>query len=74
MVRGVLPNADHVLLPGFFVRVRVPLPKPQAEALLVPETALGTDQSGRYLLVVDKDDVVQQRTVTTGAARRQRCG
>ena len=67
MVRGILPNADHALLPGYFVRVRVPLPKPQAEALLVPETALGTDQTGRYLLLVDKDDVVQQRTVTTGA-------
>jgi len=67
MVRGVLANADHMLLPGFFVRVRVPLRAQQAEALLVPETALGTDQSGRYLLLVDKDDVVQQRTVTTGA-------
>jgi RND family efflux transporter MFP subunit len=67
MVRGVLANADHMLLPGFFVRVRVPLRAQQAEALLVPETVLGTDQSGRYLLLVDKDDVVQQRTVTTGA-------
>jgi RND family efflux transporter MFP subunit len=66
MVRGVLANADRALLPGFFVRVRVPLRSQQAEALLVPETALGTDQSGRYLLVVDKEDVVQQRTVTTG--------
>ena len=66
-VRGILANPDHVLLPGFFVRARVPLPKPQAEALLVPDEALGMDQTGRYLLVVDKDDVVQQRTVTTGA-------
>ncbi len=67
LVRGVLANADHTLLPGFFVRVRVPLKAQQTEALLVPEAALGTDQSGRYLLLVDKDDVVQQRTVTTGA-------
>ena len=66
-VRGVLPNPNHVLLPGFFVRVRVPMHAREAEALLVPDTALGTDQAGRYLLVVDKDDVVQQRTVTTGA-------
>jgi membrane fusion protein, multidrug efflux system len=65
-VRGILSNADHALLPGFFVRVRVPMPKPKGESLLVPETALGADQSGRYLLVVDKDNVVQQRTVTTG--------
>jgi membrane fusion protein, multidrug efflux system len=66
-VRGILANPDYVLLPGFFVRVRVPLMTRPAEALLVPDTALGTDQAGRYLLVVDKDDVVQQRTVTTGA-------
>jgi membrane fusion protein, multidrug efflux system len=65
-VRGVLENADRALLPGFFVRVRVPMPSQGTESLLVPDTALGTDQSGRYLLVVDKDDLVQQRTVTTG--------
>jgi membrane fusion protein, multidrug efflux system len=65
-VRGILPNPDHVLLPGYFARVRVQMPSRQETALLVPETALGTDQSGRYLLVVDKDNVVQQRTVTTG--------
>ncbi|HUN39344.1 MAG TPA: efflux RND transporter periplasmic adaptor subunit [Acetobacteraceae bacterium] len=65
-VRGILPNPDHALLPGFFVRVRVPLPRPKGESLLVPETALNTDQAGRYLLVVDKENVVQQRTVTTG--------
>ena len=67
MVRGVLANADRALLPGFFARVRVPLAMQQAEALLVPDTALGADQSGRYLLVVDKDDLVQQRIVKTGA-------
>jgi membrane fusion protein, multidrug efflux system len=65
-VRGILPNPGHVLLPGYFARVRVPLPRPTVEALLVPETALGNDQAGRYLLVVDKDNIVQQRTVTIG--------
>ena len=38
----------------------------KADALLVPDQALGADQSGKYLLVVDKDNVVQQRTVQTG--------
>jgi RND family efflux transporter MFP subunit len=64
-VRGVIPNADHVLLPGLFVRVRVPVEK-QENALLVPDTALGSDQSGRYLLVVGADNTVEQRKVTTG--------
>ena len=36
------------------------------DALLVPERALGTDQSGQYLLVVGKDDVVEYRPVKAG--------
>jgi len=66
-VRGVLPNPDRVLLPGYFVRVRVPLAQ-QAGALLVPDAALGSDQAGRYLLVVNGDNVVEQRKVQTGPA------
>jgi RND family efflux transporter MFP subunit len=64
-VRGLLPNPDRVLLPGFFVRVRVPFDE-QANALLVPDVALGSDQAGRYVLVVNGENVVEQRKVTTG--------
>jgi RND family efflux transporter MFP subunit len=64
-VRGVIPNADRVLLPGYFVRVRVPIDKEQ-DALLIPDTALGSDQSGRYVLVVTAENVVEQRKVQTG--------
>ena len=65
-VRGILENADRALLPGNFVRVRVPTISSLENALLVPETALGTDQGGRYLLVVGKDDVAEQREVEVG--------
>ncbi len=64
-VRAILDNPDAVLLPGYFVRVRMPLGE-QAGALLVPTVALGADQSGRYVLVVNKDNVVEQRTVEIG--------
>jgi RND family efflux transporter MFP subunit len=64
-VRGVLPNADRVLLPGFFVRVRVPFDE-QQDALLVPDVALGSDQAGRYVLVVNGENVVEQRKVQSG--------
>jgi RND family efflux transporter MFP subunit len=64
-VRGVLPNPDRTLLPGFFVRVRVPYDE-QKSALLVPDAALGSDQAGRYLLVVNGDNLVEQRKVQTG--------
>ncbi len=64
--RAILDNPKHVLLPGLFVRVRIPTEK-QQDALLVPDSALGTDQGGRYLLVVNKDNVVEQRKVEIGA-------
>lgn len=64
-VRGILPNPDRALLPGFYVRIRVPIDQ-QANALLVPDSALGSDQAGRYVLVVNADNVVEQRKVTTG--------
>src|SRR6478609_3610729 len=64
-VRGILPNPDRILLPGFFVRIRVPFDE-QKDALLVPDVALGSDQAGRYLLVVNGDNVVEQRKVQTG--------
>ena len=63
--RGLFDNPGRVLLPGLFVRVRIPLGPPKEE-LLVPDTALGTDQGGRYLLIVNKDDVVEQRRVALG--------
>jgi RND family efflux transporter MFP subunit len=63
-VRGSFENAKGTLLPGYFVRVRVPL---QAEqALLVPEVAVGSDQAGRYVLTVNADGIVEQRRVQLG--------
>jgi RND family efflux transporter MFP subunit len=64
-VRGVLPNSDRALLPGFFVRVRVPIDQEQ-NGLFVPDVALGSDQAGRYLLVVNGENVVEQRKVRVG--------
>jgi RND family efflux transporter MFP subunit len=63
-VRAVLPNEGRVLLPGYFVRVRVP--GDVRPGLLVPDAAVGTDQSGRYLLVVNREDMVEQRKVEIG--------
>jgi RND family efflux transporter MFP subunit len=63
-VRGLFENKAPALLPGYFVRVRVPLRAEQA--LLVPQVALGADQTGRYVLVVNPDNVVDQRRVQPG--------
>ena len=64
-VRGVLQNPKNVLLPGYFVRIRVPRPTEEV-ALLVPDVALGSDQGGRYVLVVGNENVVEQRKVEIG--------
>jgi RND family efflux transporter MFP subunit len=64
-VRGILQNPERVLLPGYYVRVRVPLDQ-QPDALLVPDVALGSDQAGRYVLVVNNENVVEQRKVQVG--------
>jgi RND family efflux transporter MFP subunit len=66
LVRGILPNPNFTLLPGFFVRMRLPMGKVDRNALLVPDRALQEDQGGRYLLIVNKDNVVEQRYVQLG--------
>ena len=53
------------LTPGLFVRVRIPFGKPH-QSLLVNERVIGTDQREKYLLTVNKGDVVEYRRVTVG--------
>ncbi len=67
-LRGVFPNPGNPpkLLPGLFTRLRMPIDV-HKNAILVPDRALGLDQVGRYLLVVNKDKVVEQRYVKIGA-------
>jgi RND family efflux transporter MFP subunit len=62
--RGIFENADGALLPGYFVRVRVP--RRPIPGLLVPEVAIGSDQAGRYVLTVNPDNIVEQRRVQLG--------
>lgn len=66
MIRAIFKNDNRALLPGFFVRVRVPTQPGEKASLLVPDRVLAEDQAGRYLLVVGKDDLVEQRRVTLG--------
>jgi multidrug efflux system membrane fusion protein len=70
-VRGSIDNkrpegGTRIMSPGMFVRVRLPIGKPH-RALLVIDRALGFDQGVRYAFVVGKNNVIEQRRVTTGA-------
>ena len=66
-LRGVFPNPGNspVLIPGLFTRLRMPIDK-QKNALLVTERAIGADQGGRYLLVVNSENVVEKRPIRMG--------
>jgi RND family efflux transporter MFP subunit len=63
--RAVFANADRVLLPGLFARIRVPLTR--QTVILVPDAAVGTDQGGHYLLTVDQANAVQYHRVRTAS-------
>jgi len=64
-VRGRVPNPDGRLIPGYFARVRVPIGKP-GERLLIPDRAISLDQRGKYVWVVDAQNQVEYRPITTG--------
>jgi membrane fusion protein, multidrug efflux system len=63
--RAVIPNKDLSILPGQFGRVRIIGSAPY-EALLVPDTAIATDQSRKIVFVVKEDDTVEAKPVTLG--------
>jgi RND family efflux transporter MFP subunit len=63
--RAVLDNSDRLLMPGMFVRVRLPFGDPRA-ALLIPDRAIGTDQGNKFVYVVDAENRVTNRPITLG--------
>jgi membrane fusion protein, multidrug efflux system len=65
LVRAEFPNPDRLLVDGQLVSVVVELGRGES-ALQVPQQALQADQSGAYVLVVDKDGKVEVRRVETG--------
>ncbi len=64
-IRAVFDNPERTIVPGTFVRLRVPMSREQA--ILVPDLAVSSDQAGRYVLVVDAQNVVERRGVEVGA-------
>ena len=66
-VRAVFDNQDGALMPGQFARLRMGHAS-LANALLINERAVGTDQDKRFVMVVGDDDKAAYREVTLGAA------
>ena len=64
-IRGLFENPDQILIPGLFARVRTPIDE-RENALLVTERAIGSDQSGRFILAVNSENVVEKRAIRMG--------
>jgi RND family efflux transporter MFP subunit len=67
LMRGVVPNPEGKMLPGQYARVRVRVGK-ATSAILIPKVAIGFDQGGDYVLVVNERNMVERRNVKTGAS------
>jgi len=63
--RALVQNDNRLFSPGMFARVRV-AGSPAYAGLLLPESAIGTDQISRFVLVVAEDGTVERRNVTLG--------
>ncbi len=64
LIRGILMNPGGKILPGLYARVKVPVK--EKIAFLVPPEAVGFDQRGSYVLVVNQEKVAQRQGVKTG--------
>lgn len=63
--RGVFPNPDNKLTPGLFARMKI-TGSGQYEAMLVPDEAVGSDQSQKFVMIVNPENTVEYRQVTLG--------
>jgi multidrug efflux system membrane fusion protein len=65
VARATISNADLSLLPGQYVRIRLAI-RTDPDALMVPQTALGSGQLGKYVYVVGEGNKADQRLVSLG--------
>lgn len=63
--RAVFPNADRLMSPGFFAKVRIP-GSGEYEALLIRDSAVGDDQGSSFVWVIDAEDKAVYRHITLG--------
>jgi RND family efflux transporter MFP subunit len=64
-VRALVRNADALFTPGLFARVQV-FTGEQRKAVLVDDRAIGTDQSQRFVYVINAANTVEYRKVKPG--------
>ena len=65
IMRAIFKNDDGRIVPGLFARVRIPLSE-KHPAVLVKESAIGTDQANKFVLTLTQTNTVAYRPVTLG--------
>jgi multidrug efflux system membrane fusion protein len=65
-MRATFENSDHALVPGLFARVQLGGGNASANAILIDDRAVGTDQNRKFVFVVDKDSKAEYRAVKLG--------
>jgi len=66
LLRAIFPNPNYRVLPGLYARVRASIANPEPE-LLLPREVVAYDQLGSYVLTIDEKNIVQRKSVQTGA-------
>lgn len=69
-VRAIVPNPKEELLSGMYVKVKVPY-KQVPRALVIPETSISTNQAGRFVYLVNKDDKIVLQPLQVGVLTDQ---
>jgi len=65
VIRAVIPNPQGILMPGMFARIRMPLTAEQP-TIVIPESAIKTDQAQKFVYVIDESSCAQYRSVVLG--------
>ncbi len=71
-LRAVFKNEDKALFPGLFARVRIPMGSPHP-MLVIPNIAIGNDQQGDYVYVLEAGNVVARRSIDRGPLTSDGC-
>ncbi len=64
-LQAVFENEDGLLLPGMFVRLKLPVSEPHP-VVLIPDSAIGTDQATKFVYVINDQQTIEYRAVELG--------
>ncbi len=70
LMQATFPNPKSILIPGMYVKVKIET-KEVNKAVMIPRNAVIEDQTGKYVLIVNKSDIVERRQIVPAADQNQ---